>query len=69
MALRKLSAPPRLKNLRLEDVRSFLELNVHTREATKTENLVNSVAWLQSSTTTYTVQSKLTQYFPSEPLQ
>ena len=64
--------PPRLKNLRevmecLEDVRSFLELNGHTREATKTEDLVNSVAWLQCSTSTYTVQSKLTQYFPAEP--
>ena len=66
--------PPRLKNMRevmeyLEDVRSFLELNGHTAEATKTEDLVNTVAWLQCSTTKYTVQSKLTQYFPAEPLQ
>ena len=66
--------PPRLKNLRkvmecLEDVRSFLELNGHTAEATKPEDLVNTVAWLQCSTTKYTVQSKLTNYFAAEPLQ
>ena len=57
--------PPRLKNLRevmecLEDVRSFLELNGHTVEAAKTEDLINTVTWLQCSTTKYTVQSKLT---------
>ena len=60
--------PPRLKNLSevmtcLEDVRSFLELNGHIAEATKTEDLVNTVAWLRCSTTKCTVQSTLTQYF------
>ena len=63
--------PPRLKNLRevmesLEDVRSYLELNGHTAEETKTEDLVNKVAWLQCSTTNSTVQSTLAQYFPTE---
>ena len=53
----------------LEDVRSFLEVNGHTAEATVTENLVNTIAWLQCSTMKRTVQSKLTQYFPAEPLQ
>ena len=46
--------PPRLKSLKevmdcLEDVRSFLELNGYTTEATKAEQLVDAVAWLQCS--------------------
>ena len=53
--------PPRLKNLRevmesLEDVRSYLELNGHTAAATKAEDLVNTVAWLQCSSTNSTIQ-------------
>ena len=63
--------PPQLKNLSeviecLEEVRYFLEQNGHTAEATKTEDLVNKVAWLQCHTSKYTVQSQLTQYFPLE---
>lgn len=60
--------PPRLKNFVeamdcLEEVRSFLELSGHTAEATKAGELVNTVAWLQCSTTRYTNQAKLTSYF------
>ena len=62
--------PPRLKNLRevmesLEDVRSYLELNGHTDAATKAEDLVNTGAWLQCSSTNSTIQSKITLYFPN----
>ncbi len=58
--------PPRLKNLReamecLKDVRSFIELNSYTAEATKAEELVNKVAWLQCNVQG-TVQSKLTNH-------
>ena len=61
-------SPPRLKKFRetmecLEDVRSFLESNGNMAEATKAEELVNNVAWLQCSTTRYTVQEKITSYF------
>ena len=60
--------PPRLKNLRevMESLEAYLELNGHTAEVTKTEDLVNKVTWLQCSTTNSTIQSTLTQYFPTE---
>ncbi len=58
-------SPPLLKNFRetMEDVRSFLEFNGNMAEATKAEELMNNVAWLQCSTTRYTVQEKITSYF------
>ena len=62
--------PPRLKHLTeviscLEDVRSYLEQNSHTTEATKSDELLNAVAKLQCSAGK-TVQSSITDFFGTQ---
>ena len=46
----------------LEDVHSFLKVNGHTTEATKTSDLGNDLAQLECSSSRYTVQLGIKSY-------